>query len=80
MKMINVRDLQKRVKACVKAAQRDHVVITRRGQPAAILVGVDGMDWESIVLGMSGSFWRMIAKRRGQKTISLADIRRRLKA
>jgi len=34
-----VRDLQKKVLACVDASQEDRVVITRHGRPAAVLVG-----------------------------------------
>ena len=48
MKAISVRDLQRRVKDCVDDAQRERVVITRRGQPAAVLVGVEGEDWEAV--------------------------------
>ena len=42
MKTVTARDLQKKVKECVGAGQNDRVVVTRRGQPAAVLVGVEG--------------------------------------
>ena len=80
MKTIAVRYLQKRVRECVDASQRERVVVTRHGRPAAVLIGVEGQDWEDLVLQMSPDFWRMIQRRRRQKTIPLAEVRRRLKA
>ena len=41
MKTISVRDLQKNIKEIVDAAQRDRIVVTRRGEPAAVLLGVN---------------------------------------
>jgi prevent-host-death family protein len=60
MRAVTVRDLQRNVKACVDQAQRDRVVITRRGQPAALLVGVEGQGWEDVVLQADPGFWRLI--------------------
>ena len=80
MKTISVRDLQKRIRDCVEAAQHDRVVITRRGKPAAVIIGVDGLDWEQLVLGADADFWEMIEERRKSKTISMAEMRRRLAA
>ena len=78
MKTVSVRDLQKRLRECVDAAQQDRVVITRRGKPAAVLVGVEGADWETVVVETNASFWRLIEKRRKQPTVSLADMRKKL--
>ena len=80
MKTISVRDLQKNVRGCVEAAQTDRVVITRRGKPAVVLVGVEGEDWENVVLENNTDFLRLIEKRRKQRTLSMADIRKRLRA
>ena len=41
MKTISVRDLRKNIKEIVDAAQRDRIVVTRRGEPAAVLLGVN---------------------------------------
>jgi prevent-host-death family protein len=78
MKTITVRDLQKKVRECVNAAQTDRVVITRHGKPAAVLVGVEGTDWETVVLEANARFWRLIERRRKQPTITMADMRRRV--
>jgi len=78
MKTVSVRDLQKRLRECVDAAQEDRIVITRRGKPAAVLVEVEGADWETVVVETNASFWRLIEKRRKQPTMSLADMRKKL--
>jgi len=78
VKTINVRDLQKNVRKCVVASQNDRVVITRHGQPTAVLVGVEGRDWEDVLYQTSASFWKMIQRRRKEKTISLREMRLRI--
>jgi prevent-host-death family protein len=78
MKTVSVRDLQKRLRECVDAAQEDRIVIPRRGKPAAVLVEVEGADWETVVVETNASFWRLIEKRRKQPTMSLADMRKKL--
>ena len=79
MKTVSVRDLQKKVRDCVDAAQEDRVVITRHGKPAAVLVGIEGEDWETVALQTSASFWRLIEKRRKEPSISLDEMRERLR-
>ena len=79
MKTVTVRDLQKKVKECVDEAQNDRVVITRRGKPAAVIVGVEGEDWEAVVLQTDPTFWKLIRTRRKQRTISLGQLRTRLR-
>ena len=78
MKTINVRDLQKRIKECVEASQKERVVVTRHGRPAAVLIGVEGRDWEDVFYQTSPAFWRLIERRRKGKTVPLAEMRRRL--
>ena len=79
MKTVTARDLQKKVKECVDTAQEERVVITRRGGPAAVLVGVEGKDWEDLVLQTSPAFWKLIEERRKQATISFKELRARIK-
>ena len=75
MKTVTVRDLQKSVRECVDIAQDDRVVITRHGRPAAVLVGIEGEEWEDVVLQTSASFWQLIEKRRQEATISLEQMK-----
>jgi prevent-host-death family protein len=78
MKTVPVRDLQKRVKACIDEAQEGRVVITRRGKPAALLVGVEGKDWETVILETDPTFWKLIQQRRKEPTISFKELKARL--
>ncbi len=78
LKTISTRDLQKRIKECVDKAQEERVVVTRRGRPAAVLVGVEGRDWEDVVLGSSAKFWRLIRARRKERTIPVIEMKKRL--
>jgi prevent-host-death family protein len=75
MKTVSVRDLQKHVKESLDAAQAGKVVITRKGKPAAILIGVEGEDWETVVLQTNAPFWRLLEKRRRQKTVSFEQMK-----
>ena len=76
MKAISVRNLQQHVRDCVSASQKDRVVITRHGIPAALIIGVEGSDWETLALQTNPSFWRIIEQRRKEKTISLEEMKR----
>jgi prevent-host-death family protein len=79
VKTVTVRDLQKKVKECVDGAQSDRVIVTRHGRPAAILVGVEGDEWEDVLLQTDPTFWKLIRSRRRQPTLSLAQMKRRLR-
>jgi prevent-host-death family protein len=80
MKTISIRDLQARIKKCVDQSQNDSVVITRHGKPAALLIGLEGLDWEHVVLETNAAFWRLIQARRHEKTIPLEEMKARLDA
>jgi len=75
---IGVRDLQKRIKECVEASQNEGVVITRNGKPASLVIGVEGVDWEELVLQSDPTFWKMIHERRKEKSISQKEMRHRV--
>ena len=77
MKTINVRKLQQHVRDCVKTSKRSRVVVTRHGIPTALIIGVEGTDWETLALQTNPSFWRMIEKRRKENTMSLDAMRQR---
>lgn len=78
MKTVSVRDLQKTLRKRVDESQKERVVVTRRGHPAAVLIGVEGMDWEQVLLQTDDSFWRLLQRRRKQKASPLAAVKRRL--
>jgi prevent-host-death family protein len=79
MKTVSVRDLQKQVKQCLEDAQEDRVVVTRHGRPAAVLVGVEGDDWDTVLLQTDPTFWRLIRRRRKQSTVTLSQLKVKLR-
>jgi prevent-host-death family protein len=76
VKVVGVREAD--LEECVQQAQREQVVLTRRGKPVAVLVGVRGLDLEQIELGSSEEFWTLIRERRRQRTMSRAELDKRL--
>ena len=76
MKTVTVRELQKSIKEAVDSAQKDRVIVTRRGEPAAVLVGVEGKDWETVVLETSAALWNLIEERRRESTLSAEELER----
>lgn len=78
MKTVGVRDLQKMTRKCLYEAQSDRVVITRRGKPAALLLGVEGKDWETVILETDPTFWKLIQQRRKEPAISFKELKARL--
>jgi antitoxin (DNA-binding transcriptional repressor) of toxin-antitoxin stability system len=63
----------------VKSAQSERVVITRNGRPIALVIGVEGLDREQIELGASDRFWKLVRKRRKEKTITREELEKRLR-
>ena len=76
MKMIGLEHAT--LDVCVNDAQQERIVITRKGKPVALVVGVEGMNEEQIALGSSHKFWQLIEKRRKEKTLSRAELERRI--
>ena len=76
MKVIDIG--QTTLEGSVTDAQHERVVLTHKGKPIALIVGVAGMDEEQLQLGSSKKFWTLIERRRAQKTISRADLEQRL--
>lgn len=56
MTTVAVRQLLQKIKPYLDEAQEDRVVITRRGKPAAVLIGVEGKDWGTIMLETNPTF------------------------
>jgi len=63
---------------CVDSAQTERLVVTRDGNPIAVIVGVQGLDTDQIQLGTDDTFWKLIRQRRQEKTISRDVLERSL--
>ena len=60
MKVIAVREAKQQLSACIDRAQKERVLITRRGKPAALVIGVQGQDLEEVLLMQNPRFWELI--------------------
>jgi hypothetical protein len=58
----------------------DQVVQSSDGKPVALMIGIEGLDEEQVELGVSDRFWSLIRERRGEETLSRAELERRIAA
>ncbi len=79
MKLIGIREARERLSAMVTRAQRERVVVTRHGRPAALLIGIEGEDLEEVLLKTKEEFWSELAEqRRRNDTLSETEAMRAL--
>jgi prevent-host-death family protein len=75
MKVVPLAEAKSELSAYVDAAQKDRILVTRHGKPAALLIGVEGEAIEDLLTRADPEFWRMIQERRGERTFSSAEVR-----
>lgn len=79
MKVVALGQAKNELSAYVDQAQHDRVLVTRHGKPAAIIIGVEGEEFEDLMTRSDPEFWQMIeTRRKASKTISSDEMRRRL--
>ncbi len=79
MKVVALGRVKNELSAYVDKAQQQRVLVTRHGKPAALIIGVEGEDFEDLMTRSDPEFWQMIeARRKASKTISANEMRRRL--
>jgi prevent-host-death family protein len=79
MSNVPEKDLKQNLDSILTRAQSERIVISRRGRPCAVLVGIEDYDAEDLRLARSEEFWRMIRLRRaGGTSIPLAEVESRL--
>ncbi|HUY33319.1 MAG TPA: hypothetical protein VMV69_11280 [Pirellulales bacterium] len=66
--------------ACVASARSDRIIVTRDGNPVALIFGIEGMDEEQVRLGASDMFWKLIRERRHEETVDRAALEEKLKS
>lgn len=64
MKFVGVREAQAQLSGLVDRSQKERIVLTRHGQPIAILTGVKGKDLEEVLLAQDPEFRKLIEARR----------------
>ena len=78
MKIVAVREAKASLSEYIAKAQRDRVLITKHGKPAALVIGVEGEDLEDLLTMGNPRFWEMIEERRRKNgSSSLAEVRAR---
>src|SRR5438874_9473682 len=69
----------KNIEGVLGSAQKERIMLTRDGKPSAILIGIESLDDEDLELAQSEDFWRLIEERRRGRSISLSQLKSRLK-
>jgi prevent-host-death family protein len=73
------KELQLNLDSILTRVQSERLVISRRGKPCAVLVGIEGYDAEDLKLASSPDFWQMIkARRTSGKSLPLAELEARV--
>lgn len=75
MKEISIESLDGDVQSFLSSTQGEEILITKQGNPMAVLVNVQNKDQEDWDLERSPSFWRMIEERRREPTLPWNDVR-----
>ncbi len=79
MRSIPEKELRADLDSILTRAQSERIVISRRGKPCAVLVGIEDYDTEDLKLASSEGFWAMIRERRvGGKSVPHAEVEARL--
>ena len=64
MRFVGVREAQAQLSGLVNQSQKERIVLTRHGQPIAVLTGVQGKDLEAELLAQDPEFRKLIEERR----------------
>jgi prevent-host-death family protein len=80
MKTVALREAKQSLSGFVAQAQRERVLITKHGKPAALVIGVEGQDIEDVLLSQDPDFWKLVEARRRQPTLSIAEVRAKVAA
>lgn len=79
MKMLTTFEAKNAFPRVLKLSRRDVVIVTNRGKPVAAIEGLKGEeDLEDYLLERSPKFWAMIRRARRGKSVSLAQVRKKL--
>src|SRR4051812_22028207 len=77
MKVVALGEAKNSLSEYVNQAQHGRVLVTRHGKPAALIIGVEGEDFEDLMTRSDPEFWRVIESRRSQsRTIPACEMRK----
>ena len=75
MKTVALREAKQSLSGHVAHAQRERLLITKHGKPAAIVIGVEGQEIEDVLLAQDPEFWKLIEERRRERSVPLTEVR-----
>ena len=79
MKTMTVFEAKNHFSQALQIAKEDVVVVTRHGKPVATIQSITDDDLEDLLLERSEAFWKMIDRARKGKSVSIDEVRRRLR-
>lgn len=79
MKRVELTSCSKEMVQFSQAAQKEHIVLLRNGEPFAMIIGLENKDDEDIELQSSSAFWQMIQERRREtKMYTIEEVEKML--
>jgi prevent-host-death family protein len=79
MSNVPEKELKQNLDSILTRAQSERIVISRRGKPCAVLVGIESYSAEDLATASSEDFWRVIRLRRASgKSFPIAEVEARL--
>jgi prevent-host-death family protein len=79
MSNVPEKELQQNLDSILTRAQSERIVISRRGKPCVVLVGIEDYDAEDLALASSEDLWRTIRQRRASgNSLPLSEVEARL--
>ena len=79
MKTMTVYQARNYFSRALKEAEKDVVIVTRRGRPVAAIQGISEDDREDYLLERSETFWDMIRRARKGKSVSLEKVKKQFR-
>ncbi len=79
MKTMTVFEAKNHFSRALQIAAEDVVVVTRHGKPVATIQSITERDLEDLLLERSEAFWKMIERARKGKSISIDEVRKKLR-
>jgi hypothetical protein len=78
MKKMTLEQVAGRPEQLFEIAQRERILVTRKGKPLALVTGVGNLDDEELGYVADPAFWSMIAARRREPRVPFEKIKTRL--
>ena len=79
MKTITIFEARNYFSRALKEAEKDVVIVTRRGKPVAAIQAISEEDLEDYLLERSEKFWDMVKRARKGKSVSLDEVKKQLR-